>query len=465
MIQSIELDVDRDCYSRLEADRGRHILRVLVLTDPPAPAAGDEVIVSLRRRGEAAREIFAETIVYDGEDHSLGRQVDIDLTQLVDTDGFPLAVQDEYVVHAEHEGTVTAETPRLPVALVSTEALRDDWTFGLDLVADDQLRPVTPLSVLTGVRYLRSDVNTAPGAYELAWSAVGKTLSVAGGSPVAVAGLRRTQLVLVGGEEGSGWIQVEATPRALPAEDATETFVLDRRMMDDGMLWRMIQGAAAQVETALGLYLEPRIIATRDAESAAEVVDHFLAPVYLDHDEPEGTRRCWTGRPTSLPARHVQRLDRLTGYLNRSKVVDIPVDWFQLSIFSGLVDFVPSAGVPITALHQGYGHLALDRHGHRRGVSGFYHFRGLAGLWPTPPDVIEWVARSAAVKALTQAATAFKTGVASESIERDGVSEARSYTASAMYHAYSAPLEDHRKWIAANAKRIRQRYGGIVMAV
>ena len=465
-ITALAIDLDRDTYSRFETAEGRHIVSARVTTTPTDPDAGESVTVELRRRDLATRVVGTATLTYDAATYASGRIAPLDLASFVDADGLPLAIQDEYTVHAyrTNQAAVSATSARFPVMLVTAEEVLDEWVFGLELQAEDTLRPLAPLTAVTGVTITRVSPETVRGSYVLQWDfAGGSGLTWDGGTKVLLgAGNQRRTLVLVGGTRDSGWIMVEVDPPLLPTSSpTTETVVLEALQLDWSHVWPMVRDASAEMETRMGFLLEPEVIVTRDPDSASEVYDRIDEPVqYSKPARPLAVRQIQPYVGFEMPHVYVQRLERLRGYLNTQRVLDVDASWYTVNRDTGSVDFVPATGAVLTWQLTGQALLFFSFQNPQ--VPRFWHYRMVAGIDPLPGDIRECVARTAAIKTLVRAGQGFKSGIASESISRDGISESRSYTSSAVYGVYSASIESHRKWLRHNVGRVRARHAGLV---
>ena len=78
---------------------------------------------------------------------------------------------------------------------------------------------------------------------------------------------------------------------------------------------------------------------------------------------------------------------------------------------------------------------------------------------------MELVAKKAAIDALTKIGQAFRPGVSSQSVSRDGVSESVSYLTAGLYGIFSGAIKSYREWIDQNLPMLRGSYRGALMVV
>jgi hypothetical protein len=75
------------------------------------------------------------------------------------------------------------------------------------------------------------------------------------------------------------------------------------------------------------------------------------------------------------------------------------------------------------------------------------------------------VAKKAAVEALTLAGQAYRPGVTSQSVSRDGVSESVSYNATQQGGVYGATITAYKEWLEKNLASYRGAFRGPTMVV
>jgi len=168
----------------------------------------------------------------------------------------------------------------------------------------------------------------------------------------------------------------------------------------------------------------------------------------------------WVEIQTQFP--QVLRVDSLFGAIANVRVIDIDLDWIEVAHQSGLLQLVP--------FNQ---EIAFDFVGllwvnALRGASelpSFWHYNLIAGLRDATPDIIEMIAKKAAIDALTVAGMALRPGVGSFSLSRDGVSESISYVTSAKYGMYTGAIQAYKDWMDEHIKELKGKYRGPTLVV
>lgn len=217
-------------------------------------------------------------------------------------------------------------------------------------------------------------------------------------------------------------------------------------------------------KTLLDAYLEPTRVTTQiDPGTAVAGSD---IPVFagadwdeivpaITHEAPQPSHWIFYDFPT-VP---IRRIEEMYGQLVGTRVVEVPEEWIQFHP-SGMVELVPYLQVaPQQLLGVQWGFILR---GHTP-VPNFWHFTAIVGFDTPPGDTVELVGKLAASKLLTQAGQAFRGGFAGESFGRDGVSQSKQYTSSAMYGIFSATVTDYERWVDNNLERIRNRVRGLMM--
>jgi hypothetical protein len=243
--------------------------------------------------------------------------------------------------------------------------------------------------------------------------------------------------------------------------------------MDDETLGRYLSEAIAYIENDfLQIYIEPTNVVTDRDPTTIQYSAGINAPtpIFTDTDfdflvsplthfgGPRGAG--WLN--IQFPYPQLLRIDSLYGSVANTRVIDIDLEWIELSQQGGLVQILP--------FNQ---EIAFDFVGlvFANSVSGyvelpnFWHFNAIAGLRDCPADLQELIGKIAAINALTTAALAFRPGVGSLSLSRDGVSESVTYNSSATYGMFTGAITSYKEWMEAIEPKLRAKYRGSIVTI
>lgn len=260
----------------------------------------------------------------------------------------------------------------------------------------------------------------------------------------------------------------------LPTVSAADELLIQNQQLDDETLASYLNKVIAWIENDFlaGVYLEPTNLVTDRDPTTIQYSAGINAPTPLftdtDYDFQVSPLTYFVPKSAAswvtiqTPYKQLLRFDSLYGAIANTRVIDIDLEWIELSEQGGMVQLVP--------FNQ---EIAFDFVGLLwvnaiRGASelpNFWHFNLIAGLRNCTPDLQELIARKAAMEALLAIATAFRPGVGSLSLSRDGVSESVSYTTTQQYGIYTGAITAHREWLQENEKLYRAKYRGLSWCV
>ncbi len=279
-------------------------------------------------------------------------------------------------------------------------------------------------------------------------------------------------LSLTGAIQNFAVIRVRST-LLTPTENVSEVLLIDKKRIDDETLARLLDQSIAWVEKDfLATPIEPtNAVTDRDPTTVQYSAGvNAPAPIFTDTDydllvsplthfnnNPSGA---WIN--IQFPWPQLLRVDSMFGAISNTRVIDIDLEWIQISQQGGLVQLVPFAQE--IALNF-VGLLWANALQGAAEVPNFWHYNAIVGLREASADVQELVAKKAAIDALTIAGLALRPGVGSVSLGRDGVSESVSYTTSAKYGPYTGVIQSYKDWIDERGKELRAKYRGITMVV
>jgi hypothetical protein len=443
VITILQIHTDRSEYSRLESDRS--VLKVRVVPD----AAGTATVRVLRRGTELAVQEIAVTT-------PKGAVAVFDLKVLA-ADGFPLFTTGTYEITAI-SGDVSASSTFI-VSLMTVANLKKSYCAGLPLKQADIITAVKQPSLVTGISITQASQGTGPGIYLLVYKAA--TVDPVGAATIQWNNGAIVELAAAPGNEilpddRGNYIDVDIDPFNLPDGNVAEGIILDYATIDDATIRQEIRNGVAEIERCIGTFLEPKRAAT--------------APYYDDtYDlKAEGAhffrREAFSQSSLSwrinLPYTHVQKMSVLDGYFGGNKVLELSHGVFALNHGVGSVEILPQAAelsYIITFFTQ------LNYWGIRESITDFWRYQAIIGLMHVEDkaDLLKAVGYVASIPILTIAGQAARGGRQSESMSKDGVSRSSSFGQTGVY---GATVDQNQKWLDANKGKLRQRYGGFVMA-
>lgn len=471
MATALQIRLNRDEFSRLEDDR--RTLVATILTDPAVLAAPERVRVDLvkaRRRRDAV--VASATLDLPAGDNARGQRASFDLSRILDADGLSAVRRGRYLVRATALSSpgVAAESPELELRLITAQRLRAEYLHGLDRLPADFLRPKYQPRVVTGVEIVEVEPNVQPGFYPLTCNvdASGRrTLKWAGGRTVA---LDPAFSRFVVPDNRDGWIEVEVTDAgSLPPASVEESLLIERGRLGEAQFGHFIDRASDWLEhTVLQVFLEPTILST-DGEFLPQVIPpghdlpppagpfdwDFVVPPATMYPRVDGK---WMG--IRFPYAHVTRVYSVVGQIAGSPVMAIPPGWLQIQEKNGFAQLVPyhqhAAWALFNVLAGSVFYGAIE-------IPNFWKFVLRAGLRAVPEDVVEAIAKKAAMDALTAIGQAFKPGIGSESFSKE-LSVSVSYVRNAQANLLSATRAEYKQDLDELIPRLRSKYLGLATA-
>lgn len=314
-------------------------------------------------------------------------------------------------------------------------------------------------------------------------TSVNRLLSWAGGPAVSITGPGSYILPtastgpaskLLSSTKSKDYIIVRvSSPSLMPASSVSEELLIDYSTLDDATLGRYLDEAIAYLENdLLAVHLEPTNVVTDRDPTTIQYTSGIRAgvPIYTDTDfdfivspltyyvpKSPGT---WVGIQTPYPS--LLRVDSLYGAIANTRIITIDLSWIEHSEKGGFVQLVPFNQ------ETAFDFVGLIWVNALRGAAelpNFWHFNMIVGLRDTPAELQEFIGKLAGINALTAASLAFRPGIGSLSLSRDGVSESTSYNTQATYGAYTGAITSYKEWIEDKTKKIRSKYRGLNMVV
>lgn len=269
----------------------------------------------------------------------------------------------------------------------------------------------------------------------------------------------------------NNWIQVRVPALSLmPSQSRAEDLLIAKKPLDTETMRRAIDESISWVEdSALSIFIEPTVITTE--------VDPDALAYPIDSDIPQLINATWDVVVDSLtyyipsaghwinfkfPYIPVIRFDELYGKLSNTRILDVALEWVEAHEKSGFVELVPFNQemvfnfISLMWIQSLQGPVPLPN---------FWNFTALVGHREVPPVLLELVAKKAAVQILTLAGMAYRPGITSSSIHRDGISESVSYIQSAQAGTYGMAVTEYKDWIDKNLVLLRGAFRGPNMIV
>jgi hypothetical protein len=263
------------------------------------------------------------------------------------------------------------------------------------------------------------------------------------------------------------------SPALLPTTSYAENLLIDNKQMDDETLGRFLNEAISYLENdLLATYIEPTNVVTDRDPTTVQFAAGINAPTPLftdpDYDYIVNPLTYFVPRDSAewlkiqTPFTQVLRVDSLFGAIANTRVIDIDLQWIETSGPGGFIQLVPFNQ------EVAFDFVGLIWVNSIRGaveLPNFWHFNMIAGLRDCPAEVQEFIAKLAAINALTLAGLAFRPGLGSLSLGRDGVSESVSYNTAAQYGVYTGAIQSYKEWLETAEKKLRAKYRGLTMVV
>jgi len=454
-LTDLNIYLNRKEVSRFEPSRSK--LKVRVVPVPATGIDGEAVTVSLFRKN--GLEVKQETLTFGADDYTKGAFIEFDVAEIKDSDGFPICLQGEYYVKAVQSPIEKVSSP-VYVSMITVDEMKSTYAFGCTLYASEVLAPKKQPALVTGVTIKAASEKTPAGIYSLVYDNTNGTLSWNGGAAVTL-DVNINEEVLP--DLRGNYITVEIDHFELPGADASEGIVLDKQVMTDEALRGQIRKAVTEVEKViLKVFVEPNRIATEPYYSNPEAGEWFDRKVpdlaYYENDFNRNML-AWHLDP---PVYQLKRIDEVKGYMGNTPVLDVKSGAYTVNEKSGILDILPYNS-EYSYLWMFLGQFRFW--GFRRMIPGFWRYKGVAGIYEKGKDdigdILKMIGYTAAIPLLSIAGQAYRAGFASESTSKDGVTRSASYTSSATFGIYSAPMKECTDWLKENKGRLIRHYRGI----
>lgn len=471
---NIGVSVDLEEYSRFEIIEGRATINVSITVSGGGNMSGQQLQIDLiKARRTRNVSIYNTVLTVSSTSDPTILATTIYLPDIVDQ-RTQTAFRDPRTISLIRRGlyfvrvrsvsspAVQGVTADFQINPLTAQQLRKTYLFGLPMEAHFMRTVKFPPTNITGIEIdeVSNSHPTGFGVLSLNTTSTGdRTLSWSGGPSVFIKAPGR---YILRADCGSEYIVVlvrslAAMPSTGPVKDE---LLVTKSTITDAMIRKWINQACDWLENdkIAGVYLEPTRLVT-DVYLPGNVVqdwDVIVSPITFYPVMPAR----WID--IQFPFMSVLYVDKLWGQLANTQIVDVAMQWLEMSEKSGFGQLVPFNA---TIAFQFIGLVWVESLRGRIELPNFWHYSAVAGLREVDPVLLEVIGKKAAIDALTVAGQAFRGGFSSQSISRDGVSESVSYTASAIYGIYSATIEEYSKFLNREIKQLKGRYRGLNVVV
>lgn len=461
---NISLSLDYEEYSKFELDR--NTIGITWAAAGGGDMSGEVLrfqLIKARRDRDVA--VWTQDVTISGSTDPQGGIVSVYLPDLYDADYIHLVRRGRYLIRCTSvtNANVTTDTADFPISLITVNQLKRSYFFGLDLSANAVFAVKFQPQQITGVNVEAVSPNHplifAPLTYVYeAGPPVVRQLSWGGGPLVPITGPGQYLLKL--DCNGSNYIQVRVkSPLLMPTQSMVEELLVDKQVIEDAQIRRWLEQAYDWWENdKVSVFLEPTRVSTDHTQPGNVTPDFDLLGQPLTFYPVIPSR--WI--EVMFPYPQMLKVEQLWGQIANVRIIDVALPWVERTQANGMAQLVP--------FNQqiAFQYIGLVWVESLRGVielPNFWHFDLIAGMRNLDPVVIEILSKKAAIEGYIVAGQAYRRGLASQSISRDGVSESVSYTASAMYGTFGASIEQCNLFINREIKNLRSRYRGFNIMV
>lgn len=438
---------------------------------------GEQVIVQLMK-ARRNRDVVAasETVTLTGPGTAA---VAFFLPDIVDNHACSRVRRGSYFIRAISvtNTAVVGDSPDFLVSILTVDRFKREYLHGADHQALDTEEIKNQPVLVSGVNVSFVSRGHMKGWFPLSYNLSDpggcgtpvKLISWCGGPSVAIKAGQQKYTLRRG--KTLDYIEVTIIDQAqLPSVSTAEDLLVDRQPLTDDFFRDKINQAISWSEkVALMAYLEPTRVVTEVDQNQIAYPLGTDVPVFVDSDWDEVVNAVTYQRPSAghwinfrMPYYPTQYFNSLYMKVSNVRIVDIALEWVEIDTPGGFVELVP--------FNQeiAFNFIGLIWVESLRGpvpIPNAWNFDAIVGLRDTPANVIELVAKKAAIDALTLIGQAFRPGIAGQSVSRDGVSESVSYLSSGMYGIYSGVIKTYTEWMDKTLPMLRGAYKGVNMLV
>jgi hypothetical protein len=460
---SISVSIDLEEYSKFESERNTIYVS---WTASAGSSMLNEVLTLQLTKSRRNRDavVFTTDIMIVSTDPTVSGVVAIKLLDVVDSTMINKIRRGLYFIKifSKTIPLIYADSVDFLISIITAQGLRGSELWGLPMTANKVPMVLFQPKNVTGVEVVSLSADhpahfftlthvydSAPLIHQLSWGAGPLVSITAPGTYLLKFDCNGTDYIIVHVRSIS----------ALPTSNSTDELLVEKSKISDTMLRRWIEEACDWWENdKVSVFLEPtRVVTTVELANNPTVDWDFIAKGITFFP----TIPCkWIDILFPYPS--LLKIDDLFGNVANTRVVDIDLHWVEISEKNGFVQLVP---FNTTSAFRFIGLIWVGQLTGSMDIPNFWNFNLVAGMRNIDPVVYQILCKRAACDALTVAGQAFRLGLSSQSLSRDGVSESVSYTSSAVYGVFGATIEDYRKFIDKEIKYLRGRYRGLNMVV
>lgn len=441
---------------------------------------GEQITVQLLK-ARRNRDVVAatQTITLTGKNPA-SATIAFFLPEIVDQNAAPRVRRGQYFIRvvSNTNPSVLANSPDFFVSLISVDRFKKEFLHGVDQQALDTETIKHQPQLITGVTVTFVSRGHKKGWFPLSYNISDpnncgtpvRTISWCGGPSIPLR-QGQTKYTLQRGNTPLDYIDIQVLSiPALPSFSTAENLLVDREPLDDNFFRSQLDRAIDWVEEQIIMaFLEPTRVVTEIDLNEITYVPGSDIPTFVQADWDRRVDALTYQRPAPghwinfrMPYFPLINFNTLYGKVSNVRIVDIALEWVEFHERGGFVELVP--------FNQeiAFNFIGLIWVESLRGpvpIPNFWNFDALVGFRDTPAILLELVCKKAAVDALTLIGQAFRPGISSQSVSRDGVSESVSYLSSGRYGIFSGAITTYNEWMEVNLPKIRGAYKGVNMLV
>jgi len=401
------------------------------------------------------------------------------LPNIVDQNSASKTHRGSYFIRATSitDPTIFADSADFLISIISVDRFRHEFLHGVDGQALDTEMAKTQPELITGVT-----IDFVSRGHSKGWIPLSYNISDPGGcgtpvrllswcnGPVVPIREGKTKYTLRRGNSNDYLDVTVLDVNALPTQSVAEEILIDREALKDEFFRAQIERSINWIEdVVLNCYVEPTRVVTEINPNEISYNPGSDIPNFVQADWDKVVDAVTYTRPAPghwinfrMPFFPIIEFYTLYGKVSNVRILDVALEWIEFHERGGFVELVPFNQ------EVAFNFIGLIWVESLRGpvpIPNFWNFDALVGYRETPQALIELIGKRAAIDALTLIGQAFRPGISSQSVSRDGVSESVSYLTSGMYGIFTATIKTYQEWIDKNLPQFQGAYTGVNMVV
>lgn len=472
---SLSVGVSDTEFSRFESDADT--VTVTVVAEGTS-LSGEEVTLELIKARRNRDVVVATKTISLVDTNPINE--DFYLPEIIDSGKqFPKVRRGSYFIRATSvtNPTITADSEDFLVSLITVDRLKKEFLYGAHLRAFEVLAVHNQPQAITGVNITNVSQGHPQAWFKLTYAITTdpndntkqvKLLSWCGGPDVKIKPgvfkytLRHGDTV--------NYIDVRVNSLELPDQSTAEEILVERAQFDDKRIRDLIDDAISWLEDSeLAVYLEPTRIATEFDPTAVTFAEGTDIPTLVNYDVDKRVNGLTFYRPSAghwmnvkFPYYPIIQFDELYGKVANTRIVTFPLEIIEFHEKGGFMEVVPWNQ---SVSFQYIGLLWVQALHSVVNLPNFWNFKAVVGFRDTPRVLLDIVAKRAAIDVLSIAGAAYRGGLASTSLSRDGISESVSYSLLAMFGVYTGLINTYQKFIDDALLKAKGAFRGVNLEV